>query len=86
MTDANATETQIDIDNHEMMTGTRDQDRAAEVRVGGETHEHVVPAQNIWHTVAQNHLPLHETGMARDSPRGLIEVMAVDMVAEAQII
>jgi hypothetical protein len=62
MTDANATEAQIDTDAHETMTGTRGHDRAAEVRVGGGNHEHVVQARNIRHTVAQNHLLLHGTG------------------------
>ena len=85
-TDVNATEVQIDTDARGTMTGTRDHDHAAEVRVEGGKHEHVVQARNIRHTVAQNHRPLHETGMVRDSARDPIAVMVLDMVAEVQTI
>jgi len=83
-TDASATEVQIDTDVYETMTGTKDHDRAAEVRVGGGNHEHVVRAQNIQRTVAQNHLLLHGTEVIRDSTRDLIEVMVLDTVAGVQ--
>ena len=83
MTDANATEAQIDTDVHET-TFTRDHDHALEVRVGGGNHEHVGPALNTRHTVAQNRLPPRGTGMVRDSTRDPIGVMVLDMVAEAQ--
>lgn len=83
-TDANATEVQIDTGAHETMTGVRDHDRAAEARVGGGNHEHVVQAQNTRRTVVQNHPLLHGTGMARDSTRNLIGVMVLDTVAGVQ--
>lgn len=66
------------------MTGTKDHDRAAEVRVGGGNHEHVVQAQNIQRTVAQNRLLLHGTGMIKDSTRDPIGVMVLDTVAGVQ--
>lgn len=84
MTDANATKVQIDTDAHKTMTGTKGHDRAVEVQVGEGNHEHVVPARNIRHTVAQNHLLLHGVGMVKDSTRDFIGVMVLDTVAEAQ--
>ena len=83
-TDANETEVQIDTDAYETMKGTRDHDRAAKVRIGGGNHEHVVQAQNIQRTVAQDHLLLHGTGVVRDSTRDLIGVMVLDTVAGVQ--
>jgi hypothetical protein len=85
MTDANATEARIDTNAHETMIGTRDHDRVVEVRVGGGNHEHVVQAQNIQRTVAQNHLLLYGTGMVRESTRDPIRVMVLDTVAGVQI-
>jgi len=84
MADANATEVQIDTAAHETTTGTKDHDRAAEVRVGGGTHEHVARVRSIRRIVAQNRLPLHGMGMVRDTTRALIGAMVVDTEAEAQ--
>jgi len=86
MTDANATELQIDTDAHETMTGTRGHDHAAEVQVGGGNREHVGRARSIRHTVAQNHLRLRGKGMVKDITPALTGVTVVGMVAGAQTI
>jgi len=86
MTDANATEAQIDTDAHETMTGMSGHDHAAEVQVGGGNHEYVGRARSIRHTVAQNHLRLHGMGTVRDTTHALTGVTVVGMVAGEQTI
>ena len=81
MIDVNATEVQIDIDPHETMTGMKGHDRAAKAQVG---EGDAVPARNIRHTVARNHLLLHGAEMVKDNTRDLIGVMVPDTVAGAR--
>jgi len=84
MTDANATEAQIDTGAHETMAGTRGHDHAAEARVGGGNHDNVGRAQSIRHTVAQNHPRLRGMGMVRDTTRVPTGVTVVGTVAGVQ--
>jgi hypothetical protein len=86
MTDANATEVQIDTDLPETMTETGSHDRAAGALVGRRTHEHVARARNIQHTAVLIHLLPHGRKTVNRITHALIVVMVAGMAVEAQTI